>query len=311
MRLSLHDGRGSVVGLFTMILEPAFPFGMDGRSPFPLWVADSIPVHHFSGPILAEGLTADQMKEAHRKLATFVNYELRRDGALHLAMRIWQPTFVCDCAMHACLNEWEYVGFGARKWQTLVYFMPGDESSILRNYDHDFRNQVRQGLKRGGTVEVNRQVDANEVYELYMKTRKDQGIRPNYSLPEVASLLNAPGNINRDVYVCRYQGKAVAFAVCLVFNRTAVYWLAGTDRVFKEARPNNLIMDEFIRNSLSRAISMIDLGSGIKRGLREFKLSVGAVPTPYFELTKTYSHLFDLRKGYAYFRSLVHNIALN
>jgi hypothetical protein len=298
MRISLHDERGGVLGLYVIILEPAFPLGI---------IADSIPMYHFSGPILDEDMTSDQLQEAHRRLAAFVDWKLKNGIVLHSTTRICEP----ELKELSCLKEWEDVGFTVKEGQTFTYLVPVDEGSIMGRYDHDFRNQVRQGARKGGTVEVNPQVDANTLYGLYLITMKEAGLKPRYARKEVASLIDAPGSIARDVYVCKYQGRPVAFAVCLTFGRTAIYWLAGMDRRFKEVRPNNLLVDEIIRNSLKRGICRIDFGGAARKGLHDFKSSIGAKPTQVFVLEKTYSRLFALHRGYTYVRSSIHDISLN
>jgi hypothetical protein len=270
-------------------------------------IADSIPMYHQSGPILAEGLTSDQVKEGHRRLAAFVDQKLKDGGVLHSTTRIWEP----ELKERTCLKEWESVGFSVREGQTLTYLVPEDEGSIMGHYDHDFRNQVRQGTRRGGTVETNPEVDANTLYELYLTTMKEARLRPRYARKEVAYIIEAPGSVARDVYVCKYQGRPIAFAVCLTFSHTAIYWLAGTDRRFKEVRPNNLLVDEIIRNSLRRGIRRIDFGGAARKGLYDFKSSIGTQPTQVFVLRKSYSRLFALHRGYKYIRSSIQNISLN
>ena len=278
LRLVIYDRQGDVVGLQSIILQPTFPIGT---------LADSIPMYHFSGPILREDVTQNEREEIHKELIRFFDGELKRYGTVHLTVRIWES----DLVDRACLRQWVYAGFNIREGQTFTYLMGENQSSIMQRYDHDFRNQVRQGFRRGGSVQLNGQIDVRTVYELYLESMAEAGARPRYSLQEVALMLNTNENRFRDVYVCKYKGEMVAFAICLKFSCTAIYWLAGMNRKFREVRPMNLIIDEFIRNSLRQDIRRIDFGGGGTKGLFHFKRSIGAKLTSVFELTRTYSNL--------------------
>lgn len=273
LRFSIHGSGGDVLGVSTICIEPLTWFGKR---------ADSIPVWAFSGPILQDGLDPQTKQALYWELINFVERELRRRGALDATIRIWDPFLDSEC-----LEPWLRAGYHIKEQRTLMCSVPPEESQVMKTYDNSFRRQVGQGHRRGGRVETNTPVDNEELYRLYAMTMSHAGTHPRYDLDEVAYVLNWSNDL-RDVYLCKYEGRLVGFAIFLKFNRVTILWLAGMDRISVGIRPMNLIFHELMLNSARAGMRTIDFGGGPTAGLSHFKQGVGAKPTSLYYINKTY-----------------------
>jgi hypothetical protein len=273
LRFSIHGGGGVVLGVCTICIEPLLWFGKR---------ADSIPVWAISGPILQDGLDPETKRTLCEELVNQVENELRGRKVLDAEIRIWDP-FLDS----ACLEPWLRAGYGIRNVQTLMRSVPLNESEVMSTYEKSFWKEVRQGHSRGGKVEMNTQCDSDELYRLYAKTMQHAGTRPRYDREEVSYVLSWSNNL-RDVYLCKYEGRTIGFAISLKFNRITIGWIAGSDRNFVRIRPMNLIFDELVRNSARQGVQTIDFGGGPTAGLSHFKRAVGANPVLHYYISKTY-----------------------
>jgi Acetyltransferase (GNAT) domain len=276
LRFSVQDRDETILGLSSVCLEPLPVLRKWGYKK-----GDSIPVYHFAGPILANDLSERSRITVLDELIDFTTSELRKRAVLHFSTRIWNPVSALSS-----FEPWQKAGFIIREHRTLTYNVPRVVSEIEEKYTHSFRWAVKAGCRRGGIVEVNRSVDPAKIYKLYQISAAEGGICPRYSLPEVEHVLSWNTDL-RDLYVCTYEEEPIGFTIALNFGKMSIYWLAGMDRKFRRINPMNLLVDQFIRNSVLKDLSIIDFGGG-SGGLLHFKESTGAGPTPTFELTKTY-----------------------
>lgn len=273
LRFSIHGGGSVVLGVCTICIEPLLWFGKR---------ADSIPVWAVSGPILQDGLDPETKGALYGELVNHVENELRRRKVLDAEIRIWDP-FLDS----ACLEPWLRAGYSIKKVQTLMRSVPLNESEVMSRYESSFLRKVRQGHRRGGKVELNTQCDNDELYRLYATTMQHAGTHPRYDRDEVSYVLSWSNNL-RDVYLCKYEGRTIGFAINLKFNRVTIGWLAGMDRKFERIRPMNLIFDEELRNSARQGVHTFDFGGGPTAGLSHFKRAVGANPVLHYYISKTY-----------------------
>jgi CelD/BcsL family acetyltransferase involved in cellulose biosynthesis len=81
------------------------------------------------------------------------------------------------------------------------------------------------------------------------------------------------------VSIAEWNGQAIAAAVFLVFNQTVIYKYGASDPLALELRPNELILDEAIRQGAQEGRRFFDFGVTAKsnQGLRRFKSKWGAV----------------------------------
>lgn len=277
LRFSVHDTQGNVLGLSSVCVELLPLLGKWGNTR-----GDSIPVYHFSGPILEDNLTLQSRSKLYEELIDFMDRELRKRRALHFTTRIWDPFFG-----PSVFEPWTRAGFQIREHRTFTYRVPQEIAKVNDGYTHSFKWAVKAGSHRGGAVEVNSTVDPTKIYELYSMSMAEGGTCPRYSLEEVTHALNWSSDL-KDLYVCKYNGKQIGFALVLKFGRMNIYWLAGMNRNFRRINPTNLIINELICESVRNRILNIDFGGGRTSGLLHFKASLGARPEPTFELSKTY-----------------------
>jgi len=285
LRFSVHENDEDILGLTTLCIEPLSWFGKRG---------DSIPVWHFSGPILRDGLEPQARKRAYLQLIDIIDRELVERGVLCAEFRIWDPYFD-----HACFEPWLKAGFCIREWRTWMCDVPEDESLVMKTHGKAFREQVRQGHRRGGIVEVNTPVSNKEVFLLHTMTMVHGGTHPRYSLDEVSYVLNWSNDL-KDVYLCKHEGRLIGFLIALKFNRVAIAWLAGIDRRYAGIRPANLLWHELMRHSARQGMRTVDFGGGVTEGVTHFKEELGAKPTPTFSLNKTYCSNLYLRLALAW-----------
>jgi Acetyltransferase (GNAT) domain len=272
LRFSIHE-RENIVGLCTVCLVPVPRFGKRG---------DSIPVYHFSGPILKQGLDLQAKKAAYLQLFMAIDGELRERAILDVTFRIWDPSL--DRAYFGSLPEY---GYHLKEVPSWMYNVPEDESEIMKTYAQNFRGQVRQGNRRGAVVEVNVPFDIKQLYALHEMTMALGHARPKYSMDEVAHVLNW-GTQLKDLYLCKHEGRLVGFLVTLKFNNMAIDWIEGMDRRYAEFRPMNMMYHELFKRSAREGIRTVDIGGGVTKGVTHFKEDLGAKPITTFVLHKSY-----------------------
>jgi len=269
----VHESGGAVLGVCSICIEPLLWFGKR---------ADSIPVWAVSGPILQDGLDPETKKALYEELVDHVENELKERKVLHSEIRIWDPFLES-----ACLEAWLRAGYSVKNVQSLMRSVPLNETEVMSTYDKSFSKEVRQGHRRGARVEVNTQCDCDELYRLHATTMERAGSSPRYNPDEISYVLGWNNSL-RDVYLCKYEGRTIAFAISLRFNRVTIGWIAGFDRKYAGIRPMNLIFDELIRNSARQGVQTIDFGGEPTAGLSHFKRSIGANPVLCYYLNKTY-----------------------
>jgi len=272
LRFSIHDG-GDTVGLCTVCIDPVPPFGSRG---------DSIPVHHFSGPIFKQALDLQTKKTAYSQLLKAIDGELKRRAILDMTFRIWDPSLD-----RTCFESLMDSGYDLQERASWIFNVQEDESQLMKTYTKHFRNQVRQGEKRGAVVEVNAPVGVEQLYALHEMTMVHGHTRPRYSMDEVAYVLNW-GTQLKDLYLCKHEGELLGFLVTLKFNKMTIVWLASMDRRYAEFRPMNLMHHELMRRSARQAIRTVDIGGGVTEGVTHFKEDIGAKPMPIFVLHRAY-----------------------
>jgi Acetyltransferase (GNAT) domain len=272
LRYSIHE-KGDIVGLCTVCIVPIPRFGRRG---------DSIPAWHFSGPILKHDLDLQAKKSAYSQLFKAIDGELMEKAILDMTFRIWDPSLD-----RACFESLMDSGYDFEETQSWMFNVREDESQIMKTYTKHFRNQVRQGERRGAAVEVNAPVDVEELYALHEMTMVHGHTRPRYSMDEVAFVLNW-GTELKDLYLCKHEGRLMGFLVTLKFNNVTIVWLAGMDRRYAEFRPMNLMYHELMKRSARQAIRTVDIGGGVTEGVTHFKEDLGAKPMPIFVLHKKY-----------------------
>jgi hypothetical protein len=274
LRFSIHDSAGDILGLISVCVQPFRRF---------IRRADSVPVSHFSGPIVREDLDVEVRKSLYRELIKFIDRTLEQKRVFDTRICLWDPSFDLQY-----LEPWLEEGYRIQSLRTMMYTVPADESQVMWTYRKHFRNQVRQSLLRGGLLDLNTPVESRDIYELCKMTYGLGGTHPRYSMEEIAYVLSHWSNDLKDVYLCKYEGKLVGVLISLKLGRVAINWLNATNTEFRHLRPNNLLYHELVRQSIRQGIRTIDFGGQVTAGHTQFKGNAGGVPTRTFSFLKSY-----------------------
>jgi len=155
-----------------------------------------------------------------------------------------------------------------------------DVDTLWKNLDGSFRNQVRQGERRGLVCREGSLKDLWQFYLLHVNLRKVKYrifAQPYTFFRAIWDEYMAKGN---GFLLCGFgpDGKMVGGTIFLVCGDTLYYKVNTSSPSALEYRSNNVILWEGIKRAKARGLKFVDLGSsGIEQhGLVHFKDSTGA-----------------------------------
>ncbi|NTV29005.1 MAG: GNAT family N-acetyltransferase [Candidatus Omnitrophica bacterium] len=155
-----------------------------------------------------------------------------------------------------------------------------DVDTLWKGLDGSFRNQVRQGERRGLICREGKLEDLKQFYLLHVNLRRSK-----------YRIFAQPYRFFRaiwDEYIAKGQGfllcgiapdgKMVGGTIFLVCGNTLYYKINTSSPQALEYRSNNVLLWEGIRRAKERGLEAVDLGSsGLEQqGLVHFKDSTGA-----------------------------------
>lgn len=146
------------------------------------------------------------------------------------------------------------------------------------------RTEIRKALKEGVTIEAGDDLsDIQSYYELYKSSlgrweMLNGGIIPYRFLENLFKL----DNKNVKYYIARYKGKDIAGAIILYGKKNCFYWAGSMNKEYGYCQPNNLLLNEVIKDACSRGYYFFDMGAsaGLPRVIN-FKESFGAKREEY------------------------------
>jgi CelD/BcsL family acetyltransferase involved in cellulose biosynthesis len=147
------------------------------------------------------------------------------------------------------------------------------------------RSQVQRALRRAErdrTVRVREATELRDLTEIYYRlhvdTRKRQGVppQPRRLFAAIWDELHTVGLAS--THLAEIEGRAIAGAVFLHWNRMLVYKYGASRSETWKAHPNHVILWHVIRKASETGITRLDFGltDTSNRGLRAFKSSWGA-----------------------------------
>ena len=152
------------------------------------------------------------------------------------------------------------------------------------------RSQVQRNIKRaereGLTVRMGTSPRdlVDTFYQLHVRTRQRQGVpvqpRRFFRLLWDYTVATGLGS----VLIVESAGQPIAAAVFLTWNETVIYKFAASNESSWSLRPNHLLIWHAIRTACEQGYRWFDFGRTDigHEGLRNFKLSWGAVEEPLF-----------------------------
>jgi CelD/BcsL family acetyltransferase involved in cellulose biosynthesis len=147
------------------------------------------------------------------------------------------------------------------------------------------RSQVQRALRRAerdGIVRVREATEAGDLtevyYRLHLDTRKRQGVppQPRRLFAAIWDALHTAGLAS--TYLAEIEGRPVAGAVFLHWNRVLVYKYGASRSEAWKAHPNHVIFWHAIRKACETGMTRLDFGltDTSNLGLRAFKGNWGA-----------------------------------
>jgi Acetyltransferase (GNAT) domain len=145
----------------------------------------------------------------------------------------------------------------------------GAHEQLLRGYDGDLRNQIRQASRRQVTARIvtpRNDAEALEVYTTYLPIHQASWRRTGLAPHGIDYLLGLESAVRQgggiDVVVIGYsgQGQAVAAVTCHVYRNRAIYWSGCSLEEALPLRANPFCLDMAIWATQQRGVSTFELG---------------------------------------------------
>ncbi|MBO0807326.1 MAG: GNAT family N-acetyltransferase [Actinobacteria bacterium] len=160
-----------------------------------------------------------------------------------------------------------------------------DPAHVYAGFHHSqVQRSIRRAEREGLTVRAATlpQDLAGTYYRLHLRTRRRQGVpvqpRRFFRLLWESAVSTGLGS----VVIVEAAGVPVAGAVFLAWNGTVIYKFGASDPGAWRLRPNHLLFWHAIRTACQHGYRWFDFGrtDAGQQGLRDFKLSWGAVEKP-------------------------------
>lgn len=146
------------------------------------------------------------------------------------------------------------------------------DNKLLAQYDGDIRNQIRQALRRGLSVQV-RILDNNathaaivDAYRRYMPVQVESYARTGMTAHTLdywvglSEAVQRGGGTDVVVLVTDESGRDVAGVTCHAFRGRAIYWSGASTASGKSARANPLALHAAITVCASIGVTTFELG---------------------------------------------------
>jgi hypothetical protein len=155
-----------------------------------------------------------------------------------------------------------------------------DTDTLWKKLDGSFRNQVRQGERRGLVCREGTLDDLDKFYLLHVGLRRNKYrifAQPYRFFRTIWEEFIAKGN---GFLLCGFSpdGQMIGGTIFLICGNTLYYKINTSARDTLEFRSNNVLIWEGIKRAKARGLEFVDLGSsGLEQhGLVHFKDSTGA-----------------------------------
>ena len=163
---------------------------------------------------------------------------------------------------------------------TLLLDLKKSEAQLLAEMRATTRHQIRQGLKRGLTVEPGGAADLDEFWKLMCALCARRKITPNPSTPEFFHELWKQFSPRgwMQIFVVKHEGKTIAAQVAFRFGDWFRVWKIGWDGTQAALRTNQLLYWKLIcaaKEQGCRHFDFVNVEPGEVSGPSEFKLGFG------------------------------------
>jgi hypothetical protein len=172
---------------------------------------------------------------------------------------------------------------------TFVVDLADSEAAILGRMRSTTRNYIRQGARKGLTVDVVDGADAaafaEEYHEQLVEVFGRQGLTPTYPVGRVRNLIELvhPSGQLLLLRVRAPDGRSIATGLVVGGNQSAVLWGAAFRRADADLHPNELMHWEAMRHWRSLGVTSYDMGG---RGDYKAKYGGALVETARFRRSR-------------------------
>ena len=147
---------------------------------------------------------------------------------------------------------------------TVILDLRCSSLALWENYPSVQRNMVRKAIKNGLTCEeVDQYTHLNIFFHMYKQTMEHVGAASYYyfSKPFFENFCKYLGDHLKMFAVFR-EGKIIAISLFLTYEKYIHYHLAGVDMVFRELKPNNLLLHSVAEWGIQNGYHLVHLGGG-------------------------------------------------
>lgn len=157
--------------------------------------------------------------------------------------------------------------------------LDSDINKVYKGINPKHRNHIRQAERHAVHVEMGRSSNALQTfYRLHLETRRRQGvpIQPWKFFEQLKK--NVLEGEHGFVSLAYHEGRCIAGAIFLFYNKTITYKYSASNRNLLHLRPNNLILWRAIQWGCENSYTLMDFGKTDREnlGLRDFKSNWGA-----------------------------------
>jgi hypothetical protein len=159
---------------------------------------------------------------------------------------------------------------------------PGFDA-VYREISKGHRSAAKKAARSGVTIEQNnRHEDWDEHFAVYEDSLRRWGSKATsrYAM-SLFSEMRRRNSPNIKLWLAKYQGQAIAGAVCLYAPSHVAYWQGAAMEQYFNLRGPNLLIEEAIRHASQQGYSWFDFNpSGGHEGPTAFKEHFGTKPLP-------------------------------
>ena len=172
-----------------------------------------------------------------------------------------EVTKICDVSYHINVEEWN-----------------------VNSLSKGNRKKIRQCIEAEVIFKRDALVDLSNVYQLIFENRVSKGVVPSISFEQLENAIQVFPN-EYELFSLYKSNVLIASAVTLMLTSTVRYVYLWADHIdYRSLSPIAMLCEELVKDSKSKNIKVLDLGTAslrgeIDEGLARFKRNLGAIST--------------------------------
>lgn len=214
----------------------------------------------------------------------------RRQAILKELIQRLPPTSYLAHNCHHGLTDWlPFYWAGFRQTTRYTYIIPAGTTTekLHANMSANIRRNIAKAEKRYG-AQVANDLSIDEFTRLQTATFDRQGERlSTYQQEVLPRLIEACRRQGQgDLWACRDEAGAILSAAFITWTGKQTYYIAGgSDARGRESGAQSLLLRTLIQQSIRQGRAF-DLEGSMLPGVERFFRELGAIQTPYFQVTR-------------------------